>query len=83
MTSVPMASIAVFISRACTSPPWFSHASFTPESTMRERRPRTALTMVSRTIGNISGVSEARSQTRSHVLPFSAPGTAQHICALQ
>ena len=50
MTSVPMASIAIFISRAWTSPPWFSHASFTPESTMRERMPRTALIMLSRCI---------------------------------
>jgi hypothetical protein len=32
MTSAPTASIIAFISRACRSPPWFSTASFTPES---------------------------------------------------
>ena len=58
MTSRPTASTIIFISRACRSPPWFSTASFTPESRMRERRARTALTMLSMCI-SICGRSES------------------------
>ena len=35
--SLPASSMSIFTSRACMSPAWFSMATFSPASTMRER----------------------------------------------